>query len=503
EGRFVATAVQTLEGQSRSASATLAVEKTAVPPVRIRFAGGLSISGRVRTRSGQPVALAEVTAVSGAAAEPGGLDLSFRSKPVPSSTRTGEDGAFTLRYLEPGSYRVSAARKGFVAGKEKVFATTGQTGVVITLDRVGSVKGRVLDDHGKPMAHFELNGYPIDDVQGAFELPARRPGELQLLFKSEGFAPAYRTAQAAPGEEVVLPDVVMSRGRTLKGKVVDAASGAPIAGALVDAGRAKDLSATRLYVSPKLGAVESRPDGAFTLPNVPDGQVLVVAQEKSHRELRTIVEAGQSEVVLRLERGAAIIGAVVGSGGSPVKGATIQARSKTGNGSTETKEDGTYELAGLAAGRYEVSAEGPTGDRFLPRTIEVPGAGSVRVDFAAPKESAKLRLKMISPTPGDYLMPFMIQGDFPTPSSLKDFEAAEGGIEGEREGPHGPAGVHVFKGLPAGRFTLFIMAPRQDGFGIYRQVVDLVPGEQHLEVKVPATLPFIKVDSSFSEGFGD
>ncbi len=163
-------------------------------------------------------------------------------------------------------------------GQEKSFT--------LEVGRGGRIRGRVVDDLGQPLAGVEVGAHPSPggetlradlehswsapygelarrlrrefeastrtDADGRYELDAvrsrpgaiwitddgrmdpRREDPVAILFRC-GQAMRRPRAQVAEGDTVELPDVVFERGRTFAGVVVDDATGAPIAGALVTA----------------------------------------------------------------------------------------------------------------------------------------------------------------------------------------------------------------------------------------------------------------------------
>ena len=54
-----------------------------------------------------------------------------------------------------------------------------------------------------------------------------------MVFEAPGLARALRTLHLRDGETLALEDVVLTRGRAVSGRVVDARTGAPVSGALV------------------------------------------------------------------------------------------------------------------------------------------------------------------------------------------------------------------------------------------------------------------------------
>ena len=141
-------------------------------------------------------------------------------------SRTDEDGAFELRSVAPGTYRVSAGarvgggprrapREGEKTYGEGVLdgvvvdGSTALAGLVVTVPLAGSVTGIVVDGSNVPVANAEI-AYPEDrrergrrrsgnplldmfgsarpvrtDANGRFELSGLTPGSYSLRVESE------------------------------------------------------------------------------------------------------------------------------------------------------------------------------------------------------------------------------------------------------------------------------------------------------------------------------
>ncbi|MBL8843655.1 MAG: hypothetical protein JNL90_19190 [Planctomycetes bacterium] len=178
-------------------------------------------------------------------------------------------------------------------GQEKSFT--------MEVGRGGSATGRVVDDLGQPLAGVEVGVDPqpggqqltsgvehqwrepdaplaqrlrrrfellaTTDEQGRYQVDAlhsragaiwitddgqmdpRREEPLQLLFR-RGQTTQSRGVLVDDGATVELPDVVFERCRTYEGVVVDDATGAPIAGALVTAGAHYGFLSQRAFDRP-------------------------------------------------------------------------------------------------------------------------------------------------------------------------------------------------------------------------------------------------------------
>jgi hypothetical protein len=272
-------------------------------------AGSGAIVGRViAADSGAPIRRAEVTA----------------SHPMngPRTVVTDDDGRFAFNDLANGPWQVSAAKAGFVTqqfGQRRPFGAArrivlnGERAVAeIALTRASAINGRVYDENGEPLAAVRVNimrsrmvqrsrrlepigeGDLTDDT-GAFRLFGLPPGEYYVSASlrvapidsviETTYAPTYypgagnfaeaQRVTLAPGAEASVDFPLLPfRTARISGTVVDAAGGPG------DAFLSLTSNAGELGVPLGVGGV-TRPDGSFTLPDVPPGAYTLNATIRS------------------------------------------------------------------------------------------------------------------------------------------------------------------------------------------------------------------------------
>lgn len=101
--------------------------------------------------------------------------LSGRSMPI--GAVSDESGRFSFRGLEPGRYRLSADRNGYVRqdyGQRSsvIDVAAGQTvkDIVIRLIQGGVISGRVINEDGEPIAHVSVSALRPRYVEGRRQL---------------------------------------------------------------------------------------------------------------------------------------------------------------------------------------------------------------------------------------------------------------------------------------------------------------------------------------------
>lgn len=399
-----------------------------------------SLAGLVTEHDGTPAADIEVTATPAAEADrgdPASQDVTLeigRALRLDDGTgrrfaRTDEAGHWSIGGLAEGDYQVTlggGARRGrSLGGGGMVFAFAGDRGdatqgpkvwakvvageettVNLVRPQRGSVHGRVLAG-GQPVPDarvtlrkrregqdfgfaFAFGGgdeartddrgdYRFDDVEaGEYEVSATVPG-----------APLERSVDVnlAAGDSRSA-DLVFG-GSTLRGKVVDRASGAGAAGVLITAIPVKDQSADQpleqTSVSMVMIATDGGPGGGMTMEIGGGGPASQIrSAEDGSFELRWVepgnyrleasgggytdgalgpveVADGEDEDDLRLEveRGAIVLGTVLsGETGERLDGVPVRLEGVDTRRMEVTSGGGRYRFEGLPAGEYTVDVLG-------------------------------------------------------------------------------------------------------------------------------------------------
>lgn len=306
----------------------LAAAVAAAQPPPARPGGKCSLEGRVvRAGTGEPLKKAWVA-----------LRKADGEQQVARGATTTSDGRFTLKDIEPGRYRLSAGRNGYVrreygqraAGRPGsiIELNPGQEreGLVIELIPAAVVAGRVYDEEGEPVAgamvqamtyrYLRRNrelvgvGRTATNDRGEYRLYGLNPGTYYisvtyspewrfLLFgrapmstreadwpPEESYVPTYfpgttdpgaaTLLELQPGQEMAAVDVVLvpTPGVRVRGRVFNAVTGRP----------GRDTS---IMLVPRGGRVRSsilspqahvqEQDGSFEIRAVPPGSYFLVA----------------------------------------------------------------------------------------------------------------------------------------------------------------------------------------------------------------------------------
>lgn len=402
-------ALRATRGDEAAYLEAIAVQATdaGVGLLSVELQAGVRVTGRLLDGAGRPIAGGEVTLAESAGA------------PLPRRETSGAGGAFTFRAVLPGTYLVWARAPGHYGGETRtVPVPPGRTvAVELRLERGAVIAGRVLDEAGRPVAgaHLEVSGETADgapvalsgsslgggsalrlepvgelgvlrgplpfpprvplplaapdeptrdgyvtDAKGAFRLEGLPPGRLVVAATHPDHARAVSEPLAVEAGRTASVELVLSRGQTVRGRVLDE-DGGPLAGAEVR------LDGRVLAVTDKRGE--------FVLEHL-KLPLRLEAHARGHLPAGREV-AGAGEIELRLERAAGgLEGVVVDDRGLPIAGARVEAAGQT----AATDRAGRFRIEGLGAGghRVEVTARG-----FAPRVFDaVPLGEEARLELA-------------------------------------------------------------------------------------------------------------------------
>jgi uncharacterized GH25 family protein len=199
-----------------------------------------TIAGVVVDELGAPVAEASVNATVDFMA---GGDISASALSGFSTATTDGAGAFVIRGLPDGDYKVWAQRPGSASqewGQNGVKAKTGDKTVRVTLAAPGSIVGKiVIEGSNKPpkMAMVSEGWSPaVPTRDGSFELKNLNPGKHDISLRGVEFAEMVKhDINVEPGKVTDMGTITVPLGRKVIGRVVDG-KGLPIEGARVKLG---------------------------------------------------------------------------------------------------------------------------------------------------------------------------------------------------------------------------------------------------------------------------
>jgi protocatechuate 3,4-dioxygenase beta subunit len=377
EGRYTVQASK--EGFVEAVSPEIAVPATA--PLTLTLDPGATLTGRVIGLSAAELVAVEVTA--------GGRGANAR-------TSVNSDGTFTLHGVPDGRVTVNAFLRSSrmrQAVPQTVEVTNG-AGPSVQIDFAEglSVTGRVTRS-GAPFTDGNVNfsgkvnrNSPISG-DGTYQVDALVPGD-------------YRVSVYAPGGSLFQGNYTVSangsfdiqiEGATVRGRVVDAATGAPVSDVVVM------TVGTRTNPSVRQARTDSA--GQFTLESLPAGSVEVRASPRQKYAMQsqtiTVTNGGASDLEFRLETVQPTVFRVTDAAtGAPLDAmiSVMNGKASVGSSSGPRDEDGRVRVF-LPAGSYtaRVWARGYSNQNV---NFSTPGA-EVRVALQA---AGKLVIVASKPT---------------------------------------------------------------------------------------------------------
>lgn len=315
-----------------------------------------------------------------------------------------------------------------------------------------ALSGRCLYlETGAPVAEGRVRGIWSEGgpPRPAFSALAGEDG----AFSADAPAGAFEVTCGKDGDESAAVRVVVEPGAHLE-LVLYVAARAAVAGVVRDAqgplpgvtvvGQPARTGQARLRAT----AVSDQ-DGRFLLPGLPPGPVVLEAQDQGRfAEARAVAQVAlpYAEVELVLAETSVSLEGWITADGRPVPGATVEARATAAEGRRRfwarrvdlarggvSDEEGHYAVAGLAPGRFIVTAQAPG---RTPARAEVDlGPGRTRVDLTLPMAcETEVRVEPAEPS-----RPVVVELDTDGATRV----AGRTGAPLTVTGPPGPATLYV------------------------------------------------------------
>ncbi len=490
-----------------------------VTGLMVEMAGGVTVTGRV-----EPPQVATI-GISPTVVGLGNLFDAVKTALV--RAESDATGAFTLRHVPPGTFNVTANTKAGDAGKVVVIVeAVDKVGVVVKLEKRGSIAGKVVDARGAAVAGVRVEANPHrekDDspgasfsfspsrggnvttsADGAFLLVGLDPGKVGLRVHADGGA--LRWADAAhrdkPRDEIEIEVAkgVDKTGVTLTVETRDGVIRGNVVGG--DKKPAADIwvTATLVDEAPKTKSEEvemsfgevsqskpvlTGPDGTFVIERLRKGSYEVVgeAARGTSRAHKSGVKPGDSVTLSLLPLGT-LTGRVT-AGGKPVAAYDLSCKSALADIGRNidrrvTDADGAYKLERLPPGDYTCTAVADEGRTTGKVTIP---AGEAKLDLVlAP--FATITGTIISALSGKPVagLKVMMTGDGFDEKMITDMLTGGGPTSD-------PAGKFTVARVPAGKGSLVVM-PKEGGFqSLAKRDFEVTAAGQRVDVGTIKVVP--------------
>ncbi len=334
------------------------------------------------------------------------------------------DGNYRMTGLTEGGHTLRRRWKpGYLHGEQRedksVSLSLGQevNGIDFPIKKGLYLRGIVVDAEGNPIERVDVTS---DDMSGKDEgesTVSKRDGTFEHRGFSEGTQVTVTARREGFSAEPVGPltigpeglsdvKIVMQPGASIAGIVVDKL-GKPVGSVYVTAQSERSVSGD-----------SSGSDGTFNVEGLAPGTYTMTLRRNSsgyRRDARSgdpvTLAQGQKLTGLRLvldeKEGLSISGRVMDSNRKPIKDAQVNAHSRSGGdsyGYDQSKEDGTYEIVGLAEGPHQMYVS--HGDYSFKQLDEV-AAGARNVDFVL-EDQATVEGRVIDARTGRPITTFQV-----------------------------------------------------------------------------------------------
>ena len=295
------------------------------------------------------------------------------------------DGTFTIHGVPDGPVSVSATKTGPQVRRTapKTVTVTNGTAPFVDIDFAAgfSVSGRVTRE-GQPVSGGSISFGGTKGEQGG-NAPLAPDGSYQITVLQAGDYVVYVSLSGVNGGSK-LPNVIVSgsmtqdfdiTGSTLRGRVVDTSSGAPLS----------DVSIQLRPINPPAGGTHQATtdsDGRFTIELLDDGQYRVATQRSQYAPVQQDVSIPSQELELRL------------TGTTPttvhvVDGVTGQAIAAN----LSVAEATTKAVLGYSRSTTDADAKFYLADGQYTMTVGADGYATATRDLAVPSQSVVVALQ--------------------------------------------------------------------------------------------------------------
>lgn len=209
--------------------AQLSVESLRNGSQVLTMADAISLPGYVFDEREQPVSGARIVEIIQSERD--------RDRPSGRSASTGDDGYFEIANAKPGKSMLRVITREYRPANQPVDVTAGMAPIKIVLRTPGTLRGKVVDQNGKPVANAYVHVQPKDTStdtggewsgqtsgEGKFEWAQAPKGGVRVSVQKPGYRETTVELEAGDAEQVVAIESFL----LFKGSVVDAASGEPV-----------------------------------------------------------------------------------------------------------------------------------------------------------------------------------------------------------------------------------------------------------------------------------
>ncbi len=300
-----------------------------------------------------------------------------------------DGGAFSFEDVEPGKYRIVAMVSGYQVSWSpgiEVASGIGPEPVDIVLQPGAILEGNVLDPKGKPAIDAAVNvvvsemqdmdkmmyrSGDITDGDGWYRLDTVAQGLISVEANHHDYDRVVRDIEVRPGvNRLDLKFEEKEKGEYEVSGMVFSQDGSPIKDARISVKPMQTGDRYNFY------GIQTNQNGSFVIKGVPDGGYHLFAHHRSYlsnEDGLAFQIAGGPVSGLRLSLAAkgAIVGRLIRLDPELLTSVRMTAKADNGRGGgdVEVHEDGTYRIANLEPGTWNVHARVSEGNRKASGTV--------------------------------------------------------------------------------------------------------------------------------------
>lgn len=371
EGRYTLS-VRSADSRATRVEDVVVTEGKVVDIGRVVLERGLILRGEVVSADGD----VPVPSASLVVERPAARTWMRTASDRPEAVRSGPDGRFVIRGLDPGAVVLAVTHPHYAKGESRVILEDGTEPepMRVRLSAGGTITGTARNRDGSPAAgnHMAIMiGFAPNDLRvetaedGTYRFQRLPPGPVRVVrFDPGRESPEFKQATVRDGEVTIVdfggtaPIVLTGRVRVGETPAPNAQLAFHAAGAM-----AQDLVSTR-------SDAEGRFEAGFDRAGAYSAVLMEFEPFQPGTMMTTQIEVPDEPRVERdvVFAASSIAGRVTDAAGAPIRDAQVVARRPEGDRTSPpyafSGEDGSYRIRGVPPGTYHVvaAAEGLASD---------------------------------------------------------------------------------------------------------------------------------------------
>ncbi|HEY4176842.1 MAG TPA: carboxypeptidase regulatory-like domain-containing protein [Kofleriaceae bacterium] len=346
-----------------------------------RVTPGATLTGRVTTADGKPVA-----------------DATIETKgPWADNATTNDDGRYTIRGLRPGAYTVTATALDGGAAEGSIALKGAETATLdLEVDTAARITGTVVDSLGREVKGLEVRADPTDKKrQEGTSLSGENTGSMFDIAVKPGSYHVYAAVDwshpiepgtdvtVAAGQRVSVQLEVPAQDGVIKGSVVDRAGG-PVGDAVVTAKTASGFWAMDFAIGWNEHPTLTAADGTFAITKLGPGEYKVTATRPGAPPAsQDGVAPSGAPIKLTIETPASIAGTAAYADGKHARELVVRIRDESKTVYREERfvgTNGAFRIEDVPTGPIKLTIEDP--DRGFVATSLTLAPGDAKKDLA-------------------------------------------------------------------------------------------------------------------------